>query len=74
MPPPDHHHDSGDVAAAADGSSAAQPEFVLIEAAPKQRFDRIVLRETCLVDHLTGGYLTGLRAALAKVAEKKGTY
>lgn len=26
-------------------------EFELIEAAPKQRFTRIVLRETCLMDH-----------------------
>lgn len=39
-------------------------EFELIEAAPKQRFERIVLRETCLLDHLTGGYIQGLKFAL----------
>lgn len=39
-------------------------KFELIEAAPKQRFDRIVLRDTSLLDHLTGGYTQGLKYAL----------
>jgi hypothetical protein len=43
---------------------------VLIEGAASQRFERIVLRETCLADHLTGGYVEGLRHALDKVRGK----
>lgn len=45
-------------------------QFELLEAGPKQRFRRIVLRETCLLDHLCGGYVQGLRFALDKAAAK----
>jgi hypothetical protein len=40
-------------AAAAAAAVVVRPgaEFELIEAAPQQRFKRIVLRETCLMDH-----------------------
>lgn len=71
-------------AAAKDGSSKDQGEkkqeekefypgakFELIEAEPKQRFQRIVLRETCLLDHLTGGYVQGLKYALEQAKRQK---
>jgi hypothetical protein len=45
-------------------------KFELIEAEPQQRFERIVLRETCLLDHLTGGYIQGLRYALEHAKQK----
>ncbi|WIA11152.1 hypothetical protein OEZ85_011291 [Tetradesmus obliquus] len=45
-------------------------QFELIEAAPQQRFKRIVLRETCLMDHLCGGYVQGLNYALNKAKGK----
>lgn len=45
-------------------------KFELIEAEPQQRFERIVLRETCLLDHLTGGYIQGLRYALEQAKQK----
>uniref|UniRef100_A0A383WJQ1 Fungal lipase-type domain-containing protein n=1 Tax=Tetradesmus obliquus TaxID=3088 RepID=A0A383WJQ1_TETOB len=45
-------------------------QFELIEAAPQQRFKRIVLRETCLMDHLCGGYVQGLDYALNKAKGK----
>lgn len=45
-------------------------KFELIEADPKQRFERIVLRETCLMDHLTGGYIQGLRYALQQAQHR----
>jgi hypothetical protein len=37
--------------------------FELLEAGPQQRFQKIVLRVTCLQDHLCGGYLQGLTYA-----------
>lgn len=45
-------------------------KFELIEAEPQQRFQRIVLRETCLLDHLTGGYIQGLKYALQQAKQK----
>lgn len=45
-------------------------KFELIEAAPKQRFERIVLRETCMLDHLTGGYIQGLKYALQQAKQR----
>lgn len=41
--------------------------FDLIDAAPGQRFKRIVLRETCLLDHLCNGYIQGLEYNLKKL-------
>lgn len=78
VPPPDHDH--GDEQASRDATSSATPDaaaqecvkYELIEAAPKQRFERIVLRETCLMDHLTGGYVQGLKFALEQAKQKQG--
>jgi hypothetical protein len=44
-------------------------KFELIEAEPHQRFQRIVLRETCLLDHLTSGYVQGLKYALQQAKQ-----
>lgn len=41
--------------------------FELVEAAPGQRFGRIVLRQTCLMDHLCGGYIQGLEFKLRQL-------
>lgn len=41
--------------------------FQIIEGAASERFKRIVLRETCLMDHLCGGYVQGLEYVLAKL-------
>ncbi|GBF89223.1 molybdenum cofactor sulfurase [Raphidocelis subcapitata] len=38
--------------------------FELVEGSTGQRFERIVLRQTCLSDHLCNGYLQGLEYAL----------
>lgn len=38
--------------------------FSLIEGAPGERFRRMVLRDTCLSDHLTSGTLQGLQQLL----------
>jgi hypothetical protein len=60
----------------ADQTAEAEKEFYpgakfeLIEAGPQQRFHRIVLRETCLLDHLTGGYIQGLKYALQQAKQK----
>jgi len=59
-------------AAAASPSPPPLPEvdfypgaaFTLIEGEPGERFRRIVLRDTCLSDHLTGGTLQGCRQVL----------
>lgn len=51
-------------AAAAPAAPASSARYELIEADQQQRFQRIVLRETCLVDHLTSGYMEGLKYAL----------
>lgn len=45
-------------------------EFSLVEGAPGERFRRIVLRETCLSDHLTGGTLQGCRQLLERARAK----
>ena len=45
--------------------------FTMIEGAPGERFRRIVLRDTCLSDHLTGGMLQACRALLAEANRDK---
>jgi hypothetical protein len=46
--------------------------FSMIEGAPGERFRRIVLRDTCLSDHLTGGMLQGCRQLLAGARREAG--
>lgn len=55
-----------------EGADVPYPgaKFELIEGQQQQRFKRIVLRDTCLKDHLTGGYLQGLRYTLDKLQGK----
>lgn len=52
-----YDHEEASKAPAPDGETYPGARFELIEAAPAQRFQRIVLRETCLLDHLCGGYV-----------------
>ncbi|KAF8068165.1 unsaturated glucuronyl hydrolase [Scenedesmus sp. PABB004] len=65
------HAAEGAPAAGGEGGEGGSKAYELIEAAPGQRFKRIVLRETCLLDHLCGGYVEGLKAALDRAAAKK---
>ena len=41
--------------------------FELIEGEPGEMFKRIVLRDSCLKDHLCGGYVQGLEYVVSKL-------
>ena len=63
-------------AAAASATAAATQtkptaKYELVLANPNQRFKRIVLRETCLLDHLCNGYVEGLKFVLEKAKAKR---